>query len=524
MVQTTLFGTTAPKGTGTKAIGGRRGSAGALGASGISMLSKAKPTPPKPPALRTLRPKAHVPRGNSVPKDAEKEEEKEAEKVTTAELLAAVKGEEEVEEKVVEKGKGEGEGEGEGDGEEEGEGEGEEEGEEEKEEEEEEEEAAVHKKPEGNAAEEGDSSSAAAAPGAKEELVPVATAAREGNPSTFLALAIVAQEPAGGPICTACGMSVDPVAPGTRLMSKVQQSYRCGRCNTMSVSLHRIFGQWPLPQFRELSKAEQQDFFRSAGSDSKSLESKVTDLLSRRLVERSHSQTTGKFLPLAVWERKGYDPAVIERDGQMEMHPVLGPTYQVVLKETGRSKLEELAREQVLELKKQAKSARGSKASGDARHTLAESSHPPLPAGAEESNSSEDGSTASNTSSSSKHKRKSKKKRTAAAATSTRRRRASRMARRAGRVRRTARRAKNASPAARRAMSLRRSGRRRKRRHRKRKRPPGKKQFGRSTPTQPRLSPRSRLWLASWTKSSRTLPRSTSPPLRCRGRRIRARR
>ena len=269
----------------------------------------------------------------------------------------------------------------------------------------------MQKEPEGTSAAKREDSSSAAAPGAKEEPAPVATKGREGNPSAFLALAIVAQEPAGGPICTACGMAVDPVAPGTRLMSKKQQSYRCGRCNTMSVSLHRTFGQWPLPQFRELSKTEQQDFFRSAGSDSKSLESAVHHLLSRRLVERSHSQTTGKFLPLSVWAQKGYDPAVIERDGQMEMHPVLGPTYQVVLKETGRSKWEELAREQVLELKKQAKSARGVKASGDPRSALAESSEPPFPAeAAKESNSSEDDSSSSDTSSSSKHKRKSKKK------------------------------------------------------------------------------------------------------------------
>lgn len=230
---------------------------------------------------------------------------------------------------------------------------------------------------------------------------------KENNPATSHALCIVAELPSLEPTCTACGLAVDPVAPGTRLMSKVQQSYRCRRCNTKSASLHRIFGQWPLPQFRELSKDEQQDFFRSAGSDSKSLESAVTNLLSRRLVERSHSQTTGKFLPLSVWEKKGFDPKVIERDGVMEIHPVLGRTYQVVVKETGSSKWQELAREQVLELKQKAKCVREMKSAGSQAPAATEAS---VQDAEVVSSSSDQGRSSSSTSSSSKKKRKSKHK------------------------------------------------------------------------------------------------------------------
>lgn len=66
----------------------------------------------------------------------------------------------------------------------------------------------------------------------------------------------------------------------------------------------------------------------------------------------------GSFLPLGVWEKKGFDPIAIERGGRMEMHPILGPTYQCPIKETSQSSTQRLVRQTLLTMKEGSKSRR----------------------------------------------------------------------------------------------------------------------------------------------------------------------
>jgi hypothetical protein len=168
-------------------------------------------------------------------------------------------------------------------------------------------------------------------------------------------------------LCSKCGHTVDPILPGTRLLSKSPPKYRCGKCCTKTTMLTRMFGSWPLAEFKELSDECQQEFFKSTETTSKSLKHAVEHVIARRLVERSIASETGPFLPLSVWSTKGFNIADIQQRAKMKMHPVLGATYQVQILTTGKEKTDEAIREHMAKiLSKPLKGNRSIKSLADA--------------------------------------------------------------------------------------------------------------------------------------------------------------
>jgi hypothetical protein len=211
--------------------------------------------------------------------------------------------------------------------------------------------------------------------------------------------------------CTKCGYHVDPFEKGVRLLTKSPPSYRCNKCCTKYVQLVRMFGTWPIPEFKELNEQTQLDFFKNSESSVKNLRRSVEQLLVQQLIERRTMSEQGPYLPLTVWAAKGYDVEAIKSKAPMLLHRVLGPTYQVEIVSSGRELISELARSDVLRTLEKKKRVVGQAVgtSSSSSVAAAEAKAPAAVVEASESNDSSSDSSSESSSSGKKSKKKSKK-------------------------------------------------------------------------------------------------------------------
>ena len=155
---------------------------------------------------------------------------------------------------------------------------------------------------------------------------------------------------ASEPWCSKCGHVVDPLLPGTRVMSKSPATFCCGRCNSKTTMLTRMFGTWPIPEFKSLTAAEKKSFFSKATNDQDSLKKLIERSIVSRIVEEKMVKFEGPFHPLGVWKKLGYDTALIEEKGRKVMHAELGMTYQVRTLSDGWSKQRQMIEDEMVKL------------------------------------------------------------------------------------------------------------------------------------------------------------------------------
>ena len=215
------------------------------------------------------------------------------------------------------------------------------------------------------------------------------------------------------PFCSKCGFKVDPWKKGTKLISKTKAAWCCGQCNSKAVMLSNMFGAWPLPEFKELSAQVQQQFWQESSSDKEGLKKAVEKHLVHSLIEARTATEAGPFLPLSVWQKKGFDTDQIQAKAKKEWHAVLGWTYQVKVHSTGRESKEELVRHELYQLLSRKKGGGvGKGAGGGVAGEAIVSSAPEVeePKEAESPSSSGSESSSSSSSSSDGKKKSSKKK------------------------------------------------------------------------------------------------------------------
>ena len=147
------------------------------------------------------------------------------------------------------------------------------------------------------------------------------------------------------PLCTKCASYVDPCGPGVRCTSKTTPSFICPVCCSKLTGLNRLCGHWPIEEFKELSAAEQESFFQSCGAGTAALKKAIEQHIIRRQVHQRVNEVAGEFLPLSVWQIRGFDPEIIEKTCPKEIHAQLGPTYQVKIHSTGEKAIEEQVRQ-----------------------------------------------------------------------------------------------------------------------------------------------------------------------------------
>ena len=135
-----------------------------------------------------------------------------------------------------------------------------------------------------------------------------------------------------------------------RLLRKTPPQYSCPSCNSKKTIAAHLCGKWPVEEFKELSPEEQVAFWNSCVSNKWEMMKAIEKHLVRRVVNQRLNAVEGKFLPLSVWAAKGFDAALIEATCPQEMHPNLGPTFQVKIHSTCEKAIEESVREHMAKL------------------------------------------------------------------------------------------------------------------------------------------------------------------------------
>ena len=153
-----------------------------------------------------------------------------------------------------------------------------------------------------------------------------------------------------GPVC--CGKCGNALIEGQfQLVGRARSGAKCNRCNTSAVVLHRLFGGWPPKEFEGVPKEQQQLFWRNthAAKGKGALESLVVDCLTERRMEVLKTSKSGKYLPLSVYKKEGFDWKRIEEHCKDTMvDPVLGLCYRVNILAVEEHTVKETVREQLL--------------------------------------------------------------------------------------------------------------------------------------------------------------------------------
>ena len=195
---------------------------------------------------------------------------------------------------------------------------------------------------------------AAVAPAAQRAEVATAEALSPGEVFVWAA-PDVKNEPSN-PTCYRCKQEVEVLrAP---LVGKSHGSWKCDKCNTRGTQLNRLFGSWPPASFKKLDSSVQAKFWQDAKEKAckDQLEELFVQTLTTSRIEQEVAQVGGEYLPLSVYEARGFDIKRIEAHCKdTEDHKVLGTCYRVDIRGGYSKTIEQLARAEVNELKAKAK-------------------------------------------------------------------------------------------------------------------------------------------------------------------------
>lgn len=159
-----------------------------------------------------------------------------------------------------------------------------------------------------------------------------------------------------------CSRCKEPVTctSTTAVRKKRHSALQCQQChNTVTL----MYKRWDMSKinFKELPEAEQVEFFRAAKqTGGKRLEfGKIKSLLLKKLIEVEKNSTEtavkGKYLPLSVWEKKGFDVGAIQKGAEQQKSDLFGVVYRVPILEINYSHIEESVRETLLQAERRVK-------------------------------------------------------------------------------------------------------------------------------------------------------------------------
>ena len=159
-------------------------------------------------------------------------------------------------------------------------------------------------------------------------------------------LRMVSEAAARDPNKTLCGRCLREVQIGEAVMKTKSRSpkYICKTCNKVGSTLSRRLHGWPLPCWNSLSSTEQSQFWRSVCEQHDSahgtlqyekIKGLLTDVFERKVRSVTSHACTGPFLPLSVWESRGYDLEPIRAKAESREDDLFGTVYRVATLETG---------------------------------------------------------------------------------------------------------------------------------------------------------------------------------------------
>ena len=136
--------------------------------------------------------------------------------------------------------------------------------------------------------------------------------------------------------CELCGQMTHYAR--CRSISKNAGTWRCHICGVRHVQLRRIAGVWPFASFAELAANKREDFYkRIAALGCKEIAKELETLVTEESLH-DYFKEGGRFLPLSVYERDGYDVEAIKKNTNAKdimQHPVLGTVYRVSILDSG---------------------------------------------------------------------------------------------------------------------------------------------------------------------------------------------
>ena len=115
--------------------------------------------------------------------------------------------------------------------------------------------------------------------------------------------------------------------------------WRCGTCTNSRQQLYRGFGAWPPKEWSEIPTEDRVAFMRDVEGKSPAATIAAADTMMTKYEKREDwYEDGGQFLPLSVWETKGFNIENIRNltpQSDTQNHPVLGLCYRVKLLATG---------------------------------------------------------------------------------------------------------------------------------------------------------------------------------------------
>ena len=164
---------------------------------------------------------------------------------------------------------------------------------------------------------------------------------------------------AGRGRCHDCGQSFKVADLHGRWRKKL-----CLGCRRTEHTLWRHVGGWE--QLQTLSDEERHNFFSATSGSScwKTVQSRLVESLTRQRVTSLTVSVGGKYLPPAVWLKKGFTQEQLDRCADWEDNEVLGRTYRLQVKEVSQSCVLQTIQTELLERVKevaQGKAGKGAK-------------------------------------------------------------------------------------------------------------------------------------------------------------------
>ena len=126
----------------------------------------------------------------------------------------------------------------------------------------------------------------------------------------------------------------------------------CLKCCNKTSQASKVFGTWPIDCFKRLTEEQQIEFWRGSGNSQQSIMGALTKIVTDSNVKEQSDMKRGKYLPLSVYEKEGYDVNRIQLwCADKEEHPILGTCYRVDIREIAYGDIWRKVQQELVELK-----------------------------------------------------------------------------------------------------------------------------------------------------------------------------
>ena len=230
-----------------------------------------------------------------------------------------------------------------------------------------------------------------------------------------------AESPFGPTVCACikCGKIMTVQERGWKIQKKQTidgPRCVCPACHTITSNLGRKLVCWPIAEFKGLTEIEQQEFWKDAAKDGvKGAIDLLVHTISRNQIQQNKTMRSGAFLPLSVWNAKGWDTEAIEQNStpdNIDVNDLGMKCYRVMVKASEEVKIVQDVRTNVSKMMKHKKHKALALEDGDVAEGRKDTKKRKREKNSktQHSQSSSDSASSSDSSSSSKAKQKKKRK------------------------------------------------------------------------------------------------------------------